>query len=131
MIYSGFSKVINIYEFVNNLYNYKFIPESLFLIIGYSIPIIEIFIGVAIWVPSVQRKIIIGYQFLIGSFMVLFIVHFGSFMPQGCGCFGSSQGETISFLTILREGLFFLPAWIYFFLDQPTKHGKHMLKTQH
>ncbi|QDQ00447.1 hypothetical protein FOH38_07990 [Lysinibacillus fusiformis] len=128
MIYSGFSKVINIYEFINNLYYYKHIPESLFLIIGYGIPIIEIFIGVAIWVPNVRSKIIIGYQLLIGSFMVLFIVHFGSFMPQGCGCFGSSQGETISFLTILRESLFFLPAWIYFFLVQSEKYRKHMLK---
>lgn len=116
MIYSGFSKVINIYEFINNLYYYKYIPESLHLLIGYSIPIIEIFIGVSIWVPNVRSKVITGYQLLIGSFMLLFIVHYGSYMPQGCGCFGGSQGETISIITMLRESLFFLPAWIYLFL---------------
>ncbi|XYJ24229.1 thioredoxin family protein [Bacillus velezensis] len=50
MLYSGFMKLFDVYGFMFSLQYYQYIPESMYLIIGFAVPIIEIMIAFLIWV---------------------------------------------------------------------------------
>lgn len=117
MIYSGFTKVIDIYQFINNLSYYKYIPESFQVVIGIGVPIIEILIGIGILNKHFRDKAVDCYLSTIIIFICVLLLHYGSYMPQGCGCFGVSKGETINYLMILRDLLFLIPCLLYKFLN--------------
>jgi Methylamine utilisation protein MauE len=118
MLYSGFSKALDIYGFIEELKYYHHIPTRLHILIGFSIPLIEIIIGILVWIPSLRVYIITAYQVLIGIFIIFLMLHIGEYMPLGCGCFGKGNEETISYYTILRDTSFLLPAWIYLYLTR-------------
>ncbi|WP_144626724.1 MauE/DoxX family redox-associated membrane protein [Bacillus altitudinis] len=113
MLYSGFIKVINIYDFINTLYSYKYIPQQLHIIIGLCVPISEILIGLLIWYSPIRNKIIICYTILIMTFVVLLTIHYGSYMPNGCGCLGKSKSTTVNIFSILIDLSLILPAYMY------------------
>lgn len=58
MLYSGFSKALDIYGFIEELKYYHRIPIRLHIFIGFSIPLIEIIIGILVWIPSLRVYII-------------------------------------------------------------------------
>ena len=113
MMYSGISKVINIYQFINTLYYYKYIPNSLHFIIGYSIPIIEISIGLLIWSKNLRNIIVSFYIFIIILFIITLFIHYGLYMPEGCGCFGAGKGEIINYKLIGRDFLLIIPGILF------------------
>lgn len=118
MLYSGLSKIFNIYGFIENLNYYKYIPSQFYRFIGFAVPLFEVLIGILIWFPYLRTLIMNIYQILITTFIILLIVHFGNYMPFGCGCFGIGNSETITFSTIFRDILLILPAWLYFSLNK-------------
>ncbi|WP_425288056.1 MauE/DoxX family redox-associated membrane protein [Priestia aryabhattai] len=117
MLYSGFKKVIDIYQFINTLGYYYRIPTQFHILIGYSIPIFEVLIGALIWVKSLRNIILFFYEALIIIFIVILVLHYGAYMPYGCGCFGKSKAETINYLLILRDFSFFIPSLLYRILN--------------
>ncbi|WP_430031748.1 MauE/DoxX family redox-associated membrane protein [Priestia aryabhattai] len=121
MLYSGITKIINIYQFINTLSYYDYIPHNLYFFIGYTIPIVEVLIGILIWLRPLRKKVIISYGILIILFIILLIVHYGSYMPYGCGCFGQNKPETINYLIIIRDGICILPVIIYKLLHRSLK----------
>ncbi|MGZ0879993.1 MauE/DoxX family redox-associated membrane protein [Priestia megaterium] len=113
MLYSGITKIINVYQFINTLNYYKYLPDHLHIFIGYSIPLIEVLIGLLIWFKPIRSKIITSYSILIILFIGLLIIHYGSYMPYGCGCFGKNKPETINYVIIIRDGMCILPVAVY------------------
>ncbi|RFB32614.1 MauE/DoxX family redox-associated membrane protein [Priestia megaterium] len=113
MMYSGINKIVNIYQFINTLDYYKHIPSSLHFIIGYSIPIIEILIGLLIWFKNLRNIIVLFYILIIVLFIIILVIHYGSYMPEGCGCFGAGRGETINYILIGRDFLLTIPGILF------------------
>lgn len=111
MLYSSLSKLFGIFVFIESLNYYDYIPDKLTVPIGMTIPILEFIIALLIWVPSYRYTIIYIYQLLIGFFILLLLLNYGKIMPFGCGCFGPSESERITWIVILRDLLFMIPAW--------------------
>lgn len=118
MIYSGFTKVYDVFDFVESLRDYEYIPSTLHPYIGFSVPLIELIIGGCIWFVPFQRVAVYAYQGLIGLFVFVLLLHFGKYMPMGCGCFGSGNAETITIYTIVRDLLLFIPSWIFLIIKR-------------
>ncbi|WP_433574052.1 MauE/DoxX family redox-associated membrane protein [Priestia flexa] len=113
MLYSGITKFVDVFQFINTLSYYKYIPNQLHVIIGYIVPILEVLIGLLIWHRPLRNYMLFTYKILIFSFILLLIIHYGSYMPYGCGCLGTNDAETIDYLIILRDGICIIPAYIY------------------
>ncbi|MCR6607102.1 MULTISPECIES: MauE/DoxX family redox-associated membrane protein [Bacillus] len=116
MLYSGFMKLFDVYSFIFSLQYYQYIPESMYLIVGFAVPIIEIVIAFLIWVKRFRYFFVIFYKLLITIFLILLMANFGRYFPYGCGCFGNGNAETIGYSTIFREVLFLIPSSLYLIL---------------
>lgn len=116
MLYSGFMKLFDVYSFIFSLQYYQYIPESMYLIVGFAVPIIEIMIAFLIWVKRFRYFFVIFYKLLITIFLILLIANFGRYFPYGCGCFGNGNAETIGYSTIFREVLFLIASSLYLIL---------------
>lgn len=109
-------KLFDVYSFIFSLQYYQYIPESIYLIVGFVVPIIEIMIALLIWMKRFRYFFVIFYKMLITIFLILLMANFGRYFPHGCGCFGSGDAETIGYLTIFREFLFLIPSSLYLIL---------------
>lgn len=116
MLYSGFMKLFDVYSFIFSLHYYQYIPESIYLIVGFVVPVIEIMIAILIWMKRFQYFFVIFYKLLILIFLILLMANFGRYFPHGCGCFGNGDAETIGYLTVFREFLFLIPSFLYLIL---------------
>lgn len=116
MIYSAFTKVSDMELFLEIITYYKYIPDSLHFIVGYTVPAIELLIGIGIWL--IPRQTVWIYQVLILVFFIFLLLNLGVYLPKGCGCFGKKDFEKVTWLFLVRDFMFFIPAWIYLLIKK-------------
>jgi hypothetical protein len=106
-IYAGAVKVIDPAEFARDIDNYKMLPWQLSVGMGFYLPWLEIFCGLALIIRVLHR----GSVFILTALMVLFIVITIVARMRGldisCGCFGHAS-KYLSFAWHLVLDLFLL-----------------------
>lgn len=107
-IYSGYVKARATLQFAVAITGYRLIPDALVFPIAEYFPWVEIALGLLI-LSGWQIRYVAGAA---GALLLFFIALLSTTYARGieaeCGCFGF--GEPISPLTLVRDGLFLLPA---------------------
>ncbi|MGI6685722.1 MAG: MauE/DoxX family redox-associated membrane protein [Bacillota bacterium] len=104
-LYAGGSKIFSLVLFKATILAYFNIPEFLAFIIALVFPWVEILAGLSLMV-NWQTKYASSFLFLLSLFFFIqMILNYSNILPYGCGCFGFSGPEKISFYHILRDFL--------------------------
>ncbi|KJR48827.1 putative methylamine utilization protein MauE [Desulfosporosinus sp. I2] len=101
---AGGSKIFNLYLLkVTILAYYSFLPELLALLIAIVFPWVEILAGLSL-ILNWKTKFSSGLLFLLSLFFFIqVILNYSNILPYGCGCFGFSGPEKITFYHVARD----------------------------
>lgn len=88
MLWSGWSKIIDLDESVRSVHAYQILPSGLADIVGYVLPVAELALGVVLLIGLLTR-----YGAIVnGLLMIAFMIGIASVWVRGisidCGCFG-------------------------------------------
>lgn len=107
-LYSGYVKMQAPLQFAATLTAYQLFPERLTPLIVTYLPWIEVALGVFLLTGRKTRYFAAATAGLLSMFTLILAVTYFRGIDANCGCFG--PGDRISPLTIMRDGLFVLPA---------------------
>ncbi|WP_201784513.1 MauE/DoxX family redox-associated membrane protein [Nonomuraea pusilla] len=117
LIAAGALKIGNPSESVMAVSAYQLLPETLALMVGYALPIVEIVVGVLLVVGLMTRVAAVIAALLMFAFVFGIAWAWAHGLRIDCGCFGGGgelkAGQDPSYLLdILRDfGLVLLGAW--------------------
>jgi uncharacterized membrane protein len=107
-ILAGFLKATDAAAFAEAIAAYRLLPLPLLPLVAATLPWLEIFIGIALFIPFVRR----GATLIIILLLVIFTAALFSALLRGldaeCGCF-SRHGVSLK-LALLRDLLLLVPA---------------------
>lgn len=106
-IVSGFTKLLALDKFIITLYQFQLIPNYFIPYFGIFFPIIEFIFGFFLLLGFYVRKVAIGLQFLIITFIFAISVNLIRGNIIECGCFGNIIVEQIGYKVLARDILFF------------------------
>jgi len=111
LIYAGFNKLSNPYDFASAIGNYHLLPYGLENLIAIIVPWIEIFSGIGLIIGIyVDGSALIA----LGMFSI-FIIAIASAMLRGynieCGC-GLKTGDMVGFDKIIENVVYFALTWL-------------------
>ncbi len=129
-IYSSLPKIRQPYDFLSSIYNYELVGPKLGMLAAMVIPWAELLVGICL----------VGSIFISGALLMsialgaMFSFVLGSALQKGldisCGCFGSSENEVISYMTLLRAlAIMLLSAAAYFITILTYSDIKYNLKS--
>lgn len=106
---AGVIKIADPAGFVADLESYRMFPPALAVAIASYLPWLEVFAGVALWVPRVRggaRLILLG---LTVGFLIVLGIAWARGIDIRCGCFGSTRAATgaVYVELVLRDLLIF------------------------
>lgn len=107
-LYSGYLKLLSPLQFAADIMGYQLVPASLVYPVAEYFPWLEISLGLLLLIGWRVRYWGIAASCLILFFITILTITYARGIDADCGCFGS--GEKISWLTIVRDSLFLLPA---------------------
>ncbi len=111
-IVAGVAKAVDLVHFHDQVDQYKLLPHTLEAPFAYTLPFVEIFVGVYLAIGLLTRAAAIAGCAL----MVLFLIAQTQAWTRGlsldCGCFGSLTHEHVGAVSILRDVLLGIPSAI-------------------
>ena len=107
-LYSGYVKIESPLQFAADVAGYKLVPAGLVYPIAQYFPWLEVSLGLLLLIGWRVRYWGIAASGLILFFITIITITYARGIDADCGCFGS--GEKITWLTIVRDSLFLLPA---------------------
>ncbi len=107
-LYTGYIKLESPLQFAAILYGYKLFPTSLIMPLTRYFPWVEIALAVLLLVGWKMRYVALAACGLIAAFISILTITYFRGIEANCGCF--SFDDRIRPLTIVRDGLIFLPA---------------------
>ncbi len=120
LLAASWHKVLDPYGSVLAVRAYDLLPEPLVKLLGYSLPLVEVLVGLCLVLGLITR---VSAVFAAGL-MVMFIIGIASVWARGmeidCGCFGNGgakPGASADYpWEIARDvGLFLMAAWLFVF----------------
>jgi uncharacterized membrane protein YphA (DoxX/SURF4 family) len=93
---------------------YRILPEWAVLVLGRTLPWLELTIGLLLLLGLWLRYISALAAVVLGTFFVTMLVSFGKGAGIDCGCFG--LGEALTLKTLLRDGVLLASALALAFL---------------
>jgi uncharacterized membrane protein YphA (DoxX/SURF4 family) len=126
-IYAGGVKLFDLPAMADAIGNYRILPTEWLNLFGILLPPLEVLIGVGL-ILGVWME---GALTLVTGLIVVFLIAVESAILRGldidCGCFGTSDGDRVGIVTLLRDFLLLLatiPLWMeryYAFHPQPAE----------
>lgn len=107
-LYSGYIKIQAPLQFAVAISGYRLIPEAMVLPLATVLPWLEILLGLALLVGWKIRYFSAAAAALLFLFIVILSITILRGIEANCGCFGLD--EKVSPLTVVRDGVFLLPA---------------------
>jgi putative oxidoreductase len=106
--YTGHIKIQSPLQFAATLSGYKIFSTSIIMPLADYFPWVEITLGILLIIGWKIRYVALGACCLLASFSILLAVTYFRGIEANCGCF--SFNDSITPLTIVRDGLILLPA---------------------
>jgi len=113
---SAYTKLIDLPEFQKAIVKFAIIPDSFSVIISYSIPLIEVLLGLQLifnFFVIVNLQLSIYLLTLFTSVIIIKLLEGGD--EISCGCFGALSSGTIDFYTVLRNIILLIWALLILF----------------
>ena len=120
-VLASIDKILHPAAFAEAVYNYQILPDYLINLTALVLPWIEFVLGVilivGIWMPGV----VLLSNLLLLTFMGALVFNLSRGLDIHCGCFLTETSEDpISFWTIMRDGVFLIPAFYLLFTKPAT-----------
>src|SRR4030065_1373908 len=102
-VFSGITKLVDSDKFAEALVNFKLLNDNLINIVKYTLPVIEIMLGVFIIfnfhssLPSFISSLLLSF------FTALIVVKLFEGEEISCGCFGVLSSDKLNILSVLRN----------------------------
>jgi len=102
-IFSGITKAIDITKFAEALANFRLLNDNLINVIKYTLPIIEILLGIFIIfnfyssLPSSIASLVLSF------FTALIVAKLFEGEQISCGCFGALSSDRLDILSVVRN----------------------------
>ncbi len=101
-LWSSLPKLHQPYDFLSSVYNYQLAGPNFGLLVAIALPWLELIVGICL-VAGIFTG---GAFFLSAGMAVMFTFAIGGALYRGlqisCGCFSTSAGEMISYMTLIR-----------------------------
>jgi hypothetical protein len=105
LVVSGLSKLRNPGRFRRALRTYRAIPPAAVPSLVLAVPMLELSLALAQWVPPLARPAGVGLCAMFGLFTLLLLHSILTGQESDCGCFGSAAREPVSWFSIARNGV--------------------------
>ena len=105
-IWGSLPKIRHPYNFLSSVYSYELVGPKLGMLTAMVLPWLELLLGIFL-----LSGVCVGGALLIcAGLFALFTFNFAFVLHQGleisCGCFSSSEQDTISYATLIRSCIF-------------------------
>lgn len=105
-IYASIDKIIHPQAFAQAVFNYQVLPDALINILAIVLPWTELILGLCLFFNIWMYGASVLTAVLMLIFMSTLTFNFFRGLDISCGCFSSSAGEKLSFLTLIRDIIF-------------------------
>ena len=102
-IFSGITKVIDLNKFAEALVNFKLLNDNLINIVKYTLPLIEITLGIFIIFNFHSSLPTIISSLMLSLFTALIVVKLFEGEEISCGCFGALSSDKLDILSVFRN----------------------------
>ena len=118
-IWSGVVKLVDLKAFVETVANYQLLDRPLDAYVGYFVPWLEVFVGLAVLSGIFLRAGLFLYGGMLLCFSAAIIWVWSQGLNINCGCFGKSDEPTNYPLhLVLNGGLFLAVVWVFWTLSR-------------
>lgn len=116
-IWSGVVKLLDLKAFVETVANYQMLDRPIDAYVGYFIPWLEVFVGLAVLSGIFLRAGLFIYGGMLLGFSSAIAWVWNQGLNINCGCFGESDEPTNYPLHLaLNTGLFLAVVWLFWTL---------------
>lgn len=125
-IYASVDKIIHPSAFAEAVYNYQILPDFLINLTAIILPWLELTLGLSLIFGLFREGSVLIATGLLVVFLSAMIFNLARGLNIHCGCFSTSAGEAGASMvwSVIRDGLFLLPAFYLFYC---TFRGKRQL----
>lgn len=109
---AGVAKVRDLVQFHAQVDQYQLLPHGLEAPFAYTLPFVEIFVGVYLALGLLTRIVAILACVLMAAFLVAQAQAWARGLSLECGCFGTLTHEHVGAVTILRDLALGLPSLV-------------------
>ncbi len=109
---AGIAKVTNLTQFHAQVDQYRFLPHALEAPFAYTLPFVEIFVGLYLLVGLLTRAAAVVACVLMVVFVIAQAQAWARGLSLDCGCFGTLTHEQVGFWTIVRDVALGLPSLV-------------------
>ena len=93
--YAGVIKLLHAEDFTHIIARFDLLPETLITPLALSLPVIEVMLAAALFVPSLRRAALLGILMACLIFAVVLLSAIGRGIPVACGCFGGDDKPSL------------------------------------
>jgi putative oxidoreductase len=126
-VYAGILKILDPVGFARDVDNYKLLPWPAAVALGFFLPWLEIFCGIALITRRLYRGGLVILSALTAVFIAASIIAKARGLDISCGCFGhASKGWSFGWHLLLDFGLLAaLMALLFAERRRSTRHSEH------
>ena len=121
-IYAGGVKIADPAAFGDSIANYRLVPNFLVHFVAITLPWIEVIAGILLIFGIAVKENATIFNALLVAFIVMILLAIIRGLDIECGCFGTSDGNTIGITKILENlGLLLLGLYIFLFTKENNR----------
>jgi uncharacterized membrane protein YphA (DoxX/SURF4 family) len=109
---SGVSKLVDLSQFETQVHAYQLLPTALDAPFAYTLPFLEVGIGLYLLVGLLVRPVAVFACCLMAVFIVAMAQAWARGLSLDCGCFGTLARERVGLGTILRDAALGIPTLV-------------------
>lgn len=113
-VYASWDKLCHPASFAEAVYRYQVLPEILVNPVAIFVPWLELIMGLMLITGLFLRGALLVSVGLLATFLGALGFNLARGMDVDCGCFSVSAGKPVTYLTLARDGVFFVLA-VYLF----------------
>jgi hypothetical protein len=102
---AALGKVVDRASFVRALRNQGLASRPARRAVAVAIPAAELGCAVALWIPSLRRPAAFVAVVMLAAFSVVLVRSIMTGVKGGCGCFGSSTNDRVSWVSVVRNAV--------------------------
>ncbi len=115
-LYAAYTKLSQpLSLFALSIDSYQLLPDYAVFAVAYTLPYLELALGLLLIIGWGLRWVATAAAIILSVFFILMLRSYGMGMTIDCGCFG--VGESLSYKTLIRDGLLLASAILLAFLD--------------
>lgn len=111
-IFAGVAKITDLPHFHDQVEKYKLLPHALDAPFAYTLPFVEVLVGIYLAVGLLTRLAAAAGCILMLLFLIALTQAWARGLSLDCGCFGTLVQEKVGFWAIVRDTALAIPSLV-------------------